>query len=201
MDAGGESIRLSRGALSRMFSAERLVDDCRAALQAAQPGRAVREVVRRAVADPAQVMAALGSPSGAGLFPIHQSARLTVLNVVWAPGMSIFPHDHRMWAVIGVYCGVEENAFYKRTPGGLVHAASKRIAAGDVALLGEDCVHAVTNPLGTPTCALQVYGGDFFGTARSEFDPSTLEERPFDIERAKRAFAEAGKRGGTPRTA
>jgi hypothetical protein len=30
-----------------------------------------------------------------------------------------------------------------------------------------------------------------FGAERSEFDPGTMEERPFDIERAKRVFLEA----------
>ena len=109
--------------------------------------------------------------------------------------MSIFPHDHRMWAVIGVYGGMEDNVFYKRTAGGLVQASAKRLETGDASLLGKECVHAVTNPLGTFTGALQIYGGDFFGVARSEFDSTTLEERPFDIERAKRVFFEANNRG------
>ena len=25
------------------------------------------------------------------------------LNIVWSPGISLFPHDHRTWAVIGIY--------------------------------------------------------------------------------------------------
>lgn len=177
-----------------MFGIDQLVDDCRRALLDAMPGRAVKDVVRRAVAHPAQVLAALGTPTRAGLFPVHQSSTLTILNVVWAPGMSIFPHDHRMWAVIGIYGGTEDNVFYKRTNAGLVRAASKRLQTGDASLLGEECVHAVTNPLGTFTGALQVYGGDFFRIPRSEFDVETLEERPFDIERAKRAFLEANDR-------
>jgi hypothetical protein len=37
-----------------------------------------------------------------------------------------------------------------------------------------------------------VYGGDFFDpTHRSEWDPETLLERPFDPERAVRRFEEA----------
>jgi hypothetical protein len=34
-------------------------------------------------------------------------------------------------------------------------------------------------------------GGDFFGVPRSEFDPDTLEERPYDAEKAKQLFREA----------
>jgi hypothetical protein len=54
-------------------------------------------------------------------------------------------------------------------------------------------VHAVTNPLETFTGAIQIYGGDFFGAARSEFDPQTLEERPFDVEKARTLFLDANK--------
>jgi len=36
-----------------------------------------------------------------------------------------------------------------------------------------------------------VYGGDFFGVARSEWDPETLEEQRWDPERAVRRFEEA----------
>ena len=47
-------------------------------------------------------MAGLGEPQRAGMTALHRSADLTILNVVWAPRMTIMPHDHRMWAVIGV---------------------------------------------------------------------------------------------------
>ena len=33
---------------------------------------------------------------------------LTILNVVWTPGMAVYPQDHRMWAVIGLYGGRED---------------------------------------------------------------------------------------------
>jgi predicted metal-dependent enzyme (double-stranded beta helix superfamily) len=135
------------------------------------------------------------APARAGLVPLYQSAELTILNVVWAPGMSIFPHDHRMWAVIAVYEGREDNAFFKRMAGGgLVAAGEKQLEAGNAVLLGPQTIHAVTNPLTRPTGALQVYGGDFFQVARSEFDPATLQERPFDIERAKAVFVAANEK-------
>ena len=40
---------------------------------------------------------------------------LTVLHVVWAPRMTIYPHDHRMWAAIGIYAGQEDNSFFRRS--------------------------------------------------------------------------------------
>jgi hypothetical protein len=39
------------------------------------------------------------------------------------------------------------------------------------------------------TGAPHVYGGDFFGARRSEWDPDSLCERPFDIDKARRMFA------------
>lgn len=177
-----------------MFSTKGFIEDCRSALQSGSPGKAIRVIAQRAVSDPAAVVRALGVPSEAGLFSLYRSAELTILNVVWAPGMSIFPHDHRMWAVIAVYQGQEDNAFFKRTANGLVPAGEKLLDAGDAVLLGARTVHAVTNPLGRLTGALQVYGGDFFKVPRSEFDPGTMEERPFDIERAQAVFQEANKR-------
>src|SRR5215472_2658249 len=65
-------------------------------------GRA-REVLARAVSDPSAVLAALGEPERAGIGELFHSDRLTILNVVWAPGMAVMPHNHRMWAVIGIY--------------------------------------------------------------------------------------------------
>ena len=45
------------------------------------------------------------------------SSDLTILNVIWAPHMTIMPHNHQMWAVIGIYTGREDNIFWRRVPG------------------------------------------------------------------------------------
>jgi predicted metal-dependent enzyme (double-stranded beta helix superfamily) len=177
-----------------MFSTEQLIADCRRALEESSPQDAIKEIARRAISDPAGVVRALGTPRQSQIITLHQSPELTILNIIWAPGMSIYPHDHRMWAVIGVYGGREDNVFYRRTPDGLVRASAKQLETGDAVLLNAQTVHAVTNPLGEFTGAIQIYGGDFFGVARSEFDPETLEERPFDVEKAKQVFLDANKR-------
>jgi predicted metal-dependent enzyme (double-stranded beta helix superfamily) len=54
-------------------------------------------------------------------------------------------------------------------------------------------IHAVTNPLEKITAAIHVYGGDFFAVPRSEWDPNTFEERPFDVAAAMRVFEESNK--------
>lgn len=180
------------------FELDSLVDDCRNALRSTSPQTDVREAVERAVSDPRAVLRALGEPEKAGIQRLHHSPELTVLNVVWAPKMVLFPHNHAMWAVIGVYGGREDNIFWKRLPGdttGKVEAAGARsLGDRDAIVLGPDIVHSVTNPILRLTGAIHVYGGDFFNAERSEWDPETLTERPCDIERLVRQFEEENKR-------
>ena len=177
------------------FNLEQFTAECLAALVADKSHRHVRDVVARAVADPASMLKALGEPKRAGLHKLYQSADLTVLNVVWAPMMTIMPHNHSIWAVIGIYTGREDNIFWRRLPDGsgkVEAAGAKALCAGDVTPLGHDIIHSVTNPIPRLTGAIHVYGGDFFDPAhRSEWDPETLLEGPFDPERAVRRFEEA----------
>lgn len=177
-----------------MFSTEQLIADCQAALKDHSPDQAIKEIVRQAVANPAEVERALGMPRKAEIINLYRSDTLTILNVIWAPGMSIYPHDHRMWAVIGLYGGREDNHFYRREPQGIVKASAKQLETGDTVLLGAPTVHSVTNPLDQFTGAIHIYGGDFFAVPRSEFDAETLEERPYDVEKAKRVFLDANER-------
>ena len=164
-----------------MFDLDSFVADCRAALREASSHKAVREVVARAVSDPPAVLEGLGEPMCSEVQKLHCSEDLTVLNVIWAPRMTIMPHNHEMWAVIGVYTGREDNIFWRRLPedaqGRVEAAGAKSLAPKDAAPLGRDIIHSVTNPVPHLTAALHVYGGDFFGQPRSEWDPETLSEQ------------------------
>jgi predicted metal-dependent enzyme (double-stranded beta helix superfamily) len=180
------------------FDTERFVADCRSALGGADSSRHVRELVARAVSEPAAVLEGLGAPARGAIQALHRSDDLTILNVVWAPLMTIMPHDHRMWAVIGIYTGREDNIFWRRLPDGTqgrVEAASARaLCERDTALLGAETIHSVTNPIGRLSGALHVYGGDFFAAERSEWNPESLMEQRYDVERAVRLFEEANRR-------
>ena len=100
-----------------MFDLDRFVEDCRSALSADRTHKSMREVVARAVADPAGVIAGIGEPRRAEVQKLYHAPDLTILNVIWAPGMTIRPHNHLMWAVIGIYTGRENNIFWRRLPG------------------------------------------------------------------------------------
>jgi len=176
---------------------EQFVADCASAINDNAPGKAVREIVARAVADPVALQKALGAPERGGINRIHVSDELTILNVVWAPRMTLKPHNHNMWAVIGVYGGREDNIFWRRVaddPDGRVEAAgAKSIGKGDVRPLGADIIHSVTNPTSKLTGAIHVYGGDFFEMHRSEWDPESLKERPYDLQANVHLFEQANK--------
>jgi len=95
------------------------------------------------------------------------------------------PHNHKVWAVIGVYEGREDNIFWRRlkSPDNnkIEAAGAKSIGAGEVASLGKDLIHSVSNPISRFTRAIHVYGGNFFEIERSEWEPMTLTERPYDV--------------------
>ncbi len=178
-----------------MFELDRFVEDCRTALAADPTHKSVREVVARAVSDPAGMLAGLGEPRRAEVQKLHHAPDLTILNVIWGPRMTIMPHNHLMWAVIGIYTGRENNIFWRRLPGdpgGKIEAAgAKSLGERDAEPLGRDIIHTVTNPLPRLTGAIHVYGGDFFAVTRSEWDPETLAEGTYDVAKNMRLFEEA----------
>ena len=49
-----------------------------------------------------------------------------------------------------------------------------------MAALPDTAIHSVTNPLPRFTGGIHVYGGDFFDTTRSQWNPETLDEEPSD---------------------
>jgi predicted metal-dependent enzyme (double-stranded beta helix superfamily) len=155
-----------------------------------QPALAVRDLLDRTLREPDAVADALARDEG-GIDTLHVSDELTILDVVWAPRMRLFPHDHRMWAAIGIYGGVEDNELFRRSPEGLIRSGGSTVEVGDVLLLGDDAIHAVHNPAPGLTGAIHVYGGNFFTEPRSEWDPETLVESPYDVQHARQAFADA----------
>ena len=177
-----------------MFEKERFIDDCRAALKESNAHAAIRELVAKAVSDPAQLLKVIGEPTRGGVETFYRADDLTILNLCWGPQMVFKPHDHRMWAVIGIYGGCENNTFFRRSAQGLAQHGTRQLKAKETERLGSNVIHAVTNELDSITAAIHVYGGDFFATPRSEWDPATLTEQPYDVEHTMRAFEEANRR-------
>ena len=130
-----------------MFNLESFVEDCRAAVNEDPSHKMVSSVVNRALSEPSDVLATLGEPTESGMIPIYSSPNLTIVNVVWKPGMTLMPHNHEMWAVIGVYGGREDNIFWRRIKGdakGRIEAVgAKALSTGDTVPLGTDIIHSI----------------------------------------------------------
>lgn len=174
------------------FDHQQLIDQCLSVISEDDAHRRVAEWVKEAVSEPQQVIDALGEPRLAGVDRLYVSDELTVLNVVWAPLMTLLPHNHNMWAVIGVYCGREDNIFWRRTEEGegerIEAAGARSIGVGEVQALGPNAIHSVTNPTSIMTAAIHIYGGNFFEQERSEWEPVTMMERPYDIDKNVQLF-------------
>jgi predicted metal-dependent enzyme (double-stranded beta helix superfamily) len=179
-----------------MFGMEQFVADCVAASEENQAQAAVKEVLERAVHDPRTMLARVGEPKKAGLEVFHRSKTLTILAATWTPLMNVMPHNHLMWAQIGIYTGREDNILWKRSEAGVSASGAKCLFAGDVVALGENVIHSVSNPLERFTGGIHIYGGDFFDTERSMWDAETREEKPSDGDTVLELFERANERLG-----
>ncbi len=168
-----------------MFDKDEFVAECLTAVgDGDRAHRAVKEIVERTVAVPSQIESEVGDVADGPMMTIwHRADDLTVLHIVWPPGVDLFAHDHNMWAVIGVYGGREDNQFYRRLDDGSVEPhTAKTITSSEVLALGSEVVHSVTNPTREWTAALHVYGGEFFTTPRTMWSKDTHQPMVFDSE-------------------
>ena len=179
----------------RKFDPERFKENCRDAVAAGGAIQAhVEELLKREMSDPAAVLEGLGAPTTGALTALYRSPELTILNIVWSPLMQLLPHDHNLWALIGIYTGREDNIFWRRGPAKLRAVGASAFSTGDVGSLPVDVIHSVNNPLEKLTGAIHVYGGDYFGVHRSEWDPESLRERDWNVQEAVKTFERYNER-------
>jgi predicted metal-dependent enzyme (double-stranded beta helix superfamily) len=145
---------------------------------------------------PFSLCAAPGDPEKAGLNVLLESSTLTIFAATWTSQMNLMPHDHLMWANIGIYIGREDNIFWTLTSDGIKAYGADALFVKDTAMLPEDALHSVTNPLQRFTGGIHIYGGDFFNTTRSQWDPETLKEEPSDGARIQAMFRRENVRLG-----
>lgn len=166
-----------------MFDLQHLVDQCRAALADQNPAQRVEALVKEAISRPAEVRDAFASVERQGpiSFACHD-ATLSVADVTTSPGLRTPAHNHKMWAVIGVYDGQEHNRFYQCDDGELQEKSERLLKQGDVVVLGPEAIHAIANPLPTESSAIHVYGGDLVERpGRSMWNPHTNDREDYDI--------------------
>ncbi|MBA3653279.1 MAG: hypothetical protein H0W70_03705 [Actinobacteria bacterium] len=158
---------------------EEFVEACKAAALEDRATAAVSEVVERCVGDTAFLDELPGARPG--IFPLHREDALSIFKIVVPPGYVSLPHDHRMWAVIGIFSGREDNEFFRRAGDTLQASGGRSITDGEVLSLGTQTIHAVGNPLQhAGTVAIHVYGGDLVTAERSMWTSDPWTEAPYD---------------------
>lgn len=156
------------------FDPEAFVAACRRGVEEPDAAAACARVVRDALSTGVGIDEALGVDE-IGPVTLFADAGLTVQRIVWPPGVRSAPHDHRMWAVVGVYRGTEHNIIYERDGSGLVERERRQVEAGDVLTLDAAAIHGVANPSDSVVAGLHVYGGDIDGIERSQWLPDGTE--------------------------
>ena len=158
-----------------VFDSAEFVRAVQSAAASSDPINAVQEVVAGEIVDGAAIDSVLGTE----LKPEHEtlisSEDLTIQRIIWLPGFGGSPHEHRMWAVVGVYAGEEVNRLYERSADGLTECGTCVVPEREVFLLDADAIHSVENPDRTWTAGLHVYGGDIVNVERSAWGPDGRE--------------------------
>jgi predicted metal-dependent enzyme (double-stranded beta helix superfamily) len=124
---------------------EEFVSNCRTiARNESQPMLAMKELIERATTDRRLRDELPGK--GPGIFTLHRDETITVFQIVVPSGYTSSPHDHRMWAVVGICSGREDNEFFRRTTTTLEPSGGRSIEDGNVLAMGTETIHAVANP-------------------------------------------------------
>ena len=121
-----------------VFDAAEFVSDVRSAAASSDSIKAVQEVVAAVIVDRAAIDSALGTELKPEQETLLSSEQLTVQRIIWPLGLVSSPHEHRMWAVVGVYAGEELNRLYERGPEGLRERDTRTVPEGDVFFLDAD---------------------------------------------------------------
>ena len=160
-----------------MTTIDDFVAECRSAASDAQPVLAVKEAVERTIS---RGLDGLSDKPGVRVLSCDKD--LTVLQVVIPGGLpKSLPHDHRMWAVIGLVEGQEANEFFRRSGATLEGSGGRVVETGEVLALGSETIHRIQNPqTHGSTRALHVYGGDLLTAVRSMWTKPGWTEEPYD---------------------
>jgi predicted metal-dependent enzyme (double-stranded beta helix superfamily) len=171
-----------------MFNLQQFIETCRKALTEKEPSQRIKALVEEAIANPDEIRDAFLNAEGMERQgPISFACRdadLTIADVTTPPGLRSPAHNHNMWAVIGVYEGQEHNRFYRYQNGDLHEHGERLLEQGELVGLEPETIHAIFNPIPTPSSAIHVYGGDLVERQnRSMWNPHSLKEEPYDISR------------------
>ena len=173
------------------FNLDDFIQQLRTAAYEPDPVREVRALMSEAFQNPQAIGRAMPEFENDDEV-LFEDDSVSIWFVRFMPGLHVPPHDHQTTATIGVYEGAEDNHFYLREDGQLVHKSTRRVEPGDVIALKPDGIHSVEAANGNKSCAIHVYLAALTTIERSLFDWETGEATPFtdeNYDRMKRLTA------------
>jgi len=173
------------------FELDDFVTQLRQAAVADEPARRVRALMTDAFRDPDAIRAAMPQFDSDDEV-LFEDDSVSIWFVRFQPGLHVPPHDHQTTATIGVYQGAEDNHFYLREPGRLLHKSTRRVGPGDVIALKPDGIHSVHAADGVTSCGIHVYLARLTTIERSLFDWESGEASPFTDDNYDRMVRKVG---------
>lgn len=173
------------------FNLDDFILQLRAAARESEPVQEVRVLMNQAFQDPQAISNAMPEFENDDEV-LFEDDSVSIWFVRFKPGLHVPPHDHQTTATIGVYEGAEDNHFYLRENGQLVHKSTRRVEPGEVIALKPDGIHSVEAANGKQSCGIHVYLARLTTIERSLFDWETGEAAPFsddNYDRMKRMTA------------
>ena len=156
-----------------------LIEGCKDAVKGNDPTTNVMNVLGEFLRQP-NPASQLGSVERSTFDVMYRADDLLVLHAFAPPLPSpVDPHNHQMWAVVGVYRGEEKNQLFEVGDDSQLEPTERfSLKPGDLRLLDPSTIHSVQSGPDDYLGAVHVYGGDLIGTPRSMWKNG--DEQPLD---------------------
>lgn len=163
------------------FVLDDFVQELRAAARSDDAKKNVRSLMDQAFKDPESIRVAMPEFENDDEV-LFEDDTVSIWYVCFVPGLHVPPHEHQTTATIGVYHGAENNHFYLREPGQLVHKSTRCVGPGEVISIKPEGIHSVEAANGENSYAIHVYLAALTTIERSLFDWESGNPSPFTDE-------------------
>ncbi len=131
-----------------------------------------------------------GNVQAAAVHLLHEEPDhgLAVFSSAYAAGRGFPPHDHGTWAIVAGVEGAEVDTYWRRVDDGsrdgyaeLEKGVETVIESGAAVAMVTGEIHSVENRTDRTSISLHVYGWHVGFIDRSQFDPKTNVQKPFQV--------------------
>ncbi len=163
------------------FDFQDFAERVREASRSSNPDQAIRDLLKRIVADPDPIVA-MTPDGGDDEVMLFEDESLSIWRCRFQPHIFMPPHEHKIPVHIAGYSGGERSLLFRRDEKGLTYAGEKIVRQGAVVTLGPEAIHAVVAEGDQCSLALHVYMGPLMTLKRGLLDWKDGEQVDFTLE-------------------